>query len=247
MCSKRRKPGSPLVHEQHRPAKAFADLAHVKAGQQSNICYHFKLRTGDVDKAFAEADRVFEDTFSSPPAQHMPMEPHVTLAYVDEHERLNIWTASQSPSYVRTEISATFGIPMNRIRVRVPYIGGGYGAKLYAKLEPLVHRAGADHEKAGALRADARRRVFDDHQAQSRYQDQNGDQRRRDHGAQMRSLLGHRRLRGNRPAHRSQVRLHIGGAVSHSQRVDRFLLRVHEQSARGCVPRFRCAASYLGL
>ena len=132
------KPESPLVHQQHRPAKAFADLAHVNAGQQSNICYHFKLRTGDVDKAFAEADRVFEDTFSSPPAQHMPMEPHVTLAYLDEHARLNIWTASQSPSYVRTEIAATFGMPMNRIRVRVPYLGGGYGAKLYAKLEPLV-------------------------------------------------------------------------------------------------------------
>jgi CO/xanthine dehydrogenase Mo-binding subunit len=132
------KPESPLVHEQHRAAKTFADLAHVQAGRQSNICYHFKLRTGDVDAAFAEADRVFEDTFSSPPAQHLPMEPHVTLAYFDEHERLNIWTASQSPSYVRTEISATFGIPMNRIRVRVPYLGGGYGAKLYAKLEPLV-------------------------------------------------------------------------------------------------------------
>jgi len=132
------KPEAPLVHEHHRPAKAFADLAHVKAGQQSNICYHFKLRTGDVDKAFAEADRVFEDTFSSPPAQHMPMEPHVALVYLDEHERLNVWTSSQSPSYVRTELSATFGIPMNRIRVRVPYIGGGYGAKLYAKLEPLV-------------------------------------------------------------------------------------------------------------
>ena len=132
------KPGSPLVHEQHRPAGAFADLAHVQAGQKSNICYHFKLRLGDVDQAFAEADRVFEDTFSSPPAQHMPMEPHATLAYLDEHDRLNIWTASQSPSYVRTEIAATFGIPMNRIRVRVPYLGGGYGAKLYAKLEPLV-------------------------------------------------------------------------------------------------------------
>ncbi len=62
----------------------------------------------------------------------------MTLAYLDEHARLNIWTASQSPSYVRTEIAATFGMPMNRIRVRVPYLGGGYGAKLYAKLEPLV-------------------------------------------------------------------------------------------------------------
>ena len=132
------KPASPLVHEQHRPAKTFADLAHVKAGQQSNICYHFKLRVGDVDKAFAEADRVFEDTFSSPPAQHMPMEPHVTLVYLDENQRINVWTASQSPSYVRTELANTFGIPMHRIRVRVPYLGGGYGAKLYGKLEPLV-------------------------------------------------------------------------------------------------------------
>ncbi len=132
------KKDAPLVHAQHRPAKAFADLAHVKAGEQSNICYQFKLRVGDVEAAFAAADRIFEDTFTSPPAQHMPMEPHVTLAYLDEHDRLNIWTASQSPSYVRTEIATTFGIPMHRIRVRVPYLGGGYGAKLYAKLEPLV-------------------------------------------------------------------------------------------------------------
>jgi CO/xanthine dehydrogenase Mo-binding subunit len=131
-------PESPLVHEVHRPAKAFADLAHVKAGQKSNICYQFKLRRGDVQKAFAEADRIFEDTFSSPPAQHMPMEPHVTLVYVDEKQRINVWTASQTPSYVRTELSNTFGLPLNAIRVRIPYLGGGYGAKLYAKLEPLV-------------------------------------------------------------------------------------------------------------
>ncbi|HXG52055.1 MAG TPA: xanthine dehydrogenase family protein molybdopterin-binding subunit [candidate division Zixibacteria bacterium] len=132
------KPESPLVHERHRPAKAFADLAHVKEGQRSNICYHFKLRRGDVERAFAEADRVFEDTYSSPPAQHVPMEPHVTLAYLDEARRLNVWSATQTPSYVRTELSQTFGIPMNRVRVRVPYLGGGYGSKLYAKLEPLV-------------------------------------------------------------------------------------------------------------
>jgi CO/xanthine dehydrogenase Mo-binding subunit len=132
------KPESPLVHEVHRPAKAFADLAHVKAGQKSNICYHFKLRRGDVQQAFAEADRIFEDTFSSPPAQHMPMEPHVTLVYLDENQRINVWTASQTPSYVRTELSNTFGYPLNSIRVRIPYLGGGYGAKLYAKLEPLV-------------------------------------------------------------------------------------------------------------
>src|SRR6266545_4357590 len=91
-----------LVEVDYEPLPAVHDV--LEAGQQSNVCYHFKLRTGDVEKAFAEADRVFEDWFSSPPAQHMPMEPHVTLVYVDEHERINVWTASQSPSYVRTEL-----------------------------------------------------------------------------------------------------------------------------------------------
>ncbi len=132
------KPDAPIIHEEVRPSGAFADLAHVKAGDQSNICYHYKLRKGDVDKAFAEADRVFEDVFTAPPAQHVPMEPHVSLAYVDESGRINIHTASQSPSFVRGELARMLGVPMNRIRVRVPYLGGGYGAKLYNKLEPIV-------------------------------------------------------------------------------------------------------------
>jgi len=66
------------------------------------------------------------------------METHVTLVYMDENEKINVWTATQTPSFVRTQLAATFGIPMNRVRVRVPYLGGGYGSKLYAKLEPLV-------------------------------------------------------------------------------------------------------------
>ena len=132
------KPDAPIIHEEVRPSGAFADLAHVKAGERSNICYHYKLRKGDVEQAFAEADRVFEDVFTAPPAQHVPMEAHVSLAYVDEGGRINIHTASQSPSFVRGELARMLGVPMNRIRVRVPYLGGGYGAKLYNKLEPLV-------------------------------------------------------------------------------------------------------------
>ena len=132
------RPDAPIIHDDVRPSGAFADLAHVKAGDRSNICYHYKLRKGDVDTAFAEADRIFEDVFTAPPAQHVPMEPHVSLAYVDESGRINIHTASQSPSFVRGELARMLGVPMNRIRVRVPYLGGGYGAKLYNKLEPIV-------------------------------------------------------------------------------------------------------------
>ena len=131
-------PDAPIIHDELRPSGAFADLAHVKAPERSNVCYHYKLRKGDVERAFAEADRVFEDVFTAPPAQHVPMEAHVSLAYVDEGGRINLYTASQSPSFVRGELARMLGVPMNRIRVRVPYLGGGYGAKLYNKLEPLV-------------------------------------------------------------------------------------------------------------
>jgi len=114
--------------------------------KKSNICYQFKLRRGDVDKAFAAADRVFEDTFSSPPAQHLPMEPHVTLVYLDENQRINVWTASQTPSYVRTELSNTFGIPMNRIRVRIPYLGAAM-APSSTPVGAAGYGTGFDHKK----------------------------------------------------------------------------------------------------
>ncbi|MBI2358575.1 MAG: molybdopterin-dependent oxidoreductase, partial [Deltaproteobacteria bacterium] len=132
------RPESPVIHEEIRPALSFADLAHLRPPGKSNICYHHKLRKGDLGKAFSEADRIFDDTFTSPPSQHVPMEPHVTLAFVDENQRLNVWSATQSPSFVRTELANILGLPMGRIRVRVPYLGGGYGAKVYVKLEPLV-------------------------------------------------------------------------------------------------------------
>jgi CO/xanthine dehydrogenase Mo-binding subunit len=132
------RPESPVIHDEIRPARSFADLAHLRPAGKSNICYHYKLRKGDVEKAFSEADRIFADTFSSPPSQHVPMETHVALAFLDENQRLNLWSATQSPSFVRTELANILGLPLNRIRVRVPYLGGGYGAKVYAKLEPLV-------------------------------------------------------------------------------------------------------------
>ena len=141
------------MHEQHRPAKAFADLAHVKSGQQSNICYHFKLRTGDVDKAFAEADRVFEDTFSSPPAQHMPMEPHVTLAYLDEGQRINIWTASQ------IALLCAYGNRHHLRRSDEPHSRANSLSRRRLRRQALRQigaagdGAGLDHQKAGSLRA----------------------------------------------------------------------------------------------
>jgi CO/xanthine dehydrogenase Mo-binding subunit len=131
------KPGAPLVHEEFKPAKVFADLQHLAGKSDTNICYHYHLETGDVDKAFAEAAHIFEDECSVPFTQHVPMETHAAVAWV-EGDVLEIWAATQTPSFVRQEIAEMLRLPLNRVRIRVPYLGGGYGAKMYDKIEPIV-------------------------------------------------------------------------------------------------------------
>jgi CO/xanthine dehydrogenase Mo-binding subunit len=130
-------PDAPLVHDELKPAKVFADLAHLAGKANTNVCYHYHLETGDVDHAFAEAAQTFEDECSVPFTQHVPLETHAALAWV-EGDVLELQAATQTPSFVRQEIAEMLRLPLNRVRVRVPYLGGGYGAKMYDKIEPVV-------------------------------------------------------------------------------------------------------------
>ena len=126
-----------LVHEELKPAGTFADLKHLKGRKGTNIALDFRLRRGDVDKAFAEAAHVFEHTFHTQKVLHLALEPFVSIA--DWNERgVTIYTASQGPSFVRTEIARLLGWPENRVRIKVPYLGGGFGSKLYIKMEALA-------------------------------------------------------------------------------------------------------------
>lgn len=126
-----------IVHETLRPAGTFPDLKHLKGRTHTNIALDFHLRRGDAQKAFAGAHRVFEHRFRTQQVMHTPLEPLVSVAESTESS-LTIHTASQSPSFVRIEVARLLGWPENRIRVRVPVLGGGFGAKLYIKLEALV-------------------------------------------------------------------------------------------------------------
>ena len=126
-----------LVHEELKPAGTFADLKHLKGRRGTNIALDFKLRRGDVDKAFAEAAHVFEHTFRTQKVLHLALEPFASIA--DWNERgVTLYTASQGPSFVRTEIARLLGWPENRVRIKVPYLGGGFGSKLYIKMEALA-------------------------------------------------------------------------------------------------------------
>jgi CO/xanthine dehydrogenase Mo-binding subunit len=125
------------IHDELKPAGTFADLKHLKGVKNTNVALDYRLRRGDVDKAFASAAHVFEHEFKTQKVLHLSFEPHATIAdYKDTG--VTLYTASQGPSFVRTEIARLLGWPENKVRVKVPYLGSGYGSKLYIKLEALA-------------------------------------------------------------------------------------------------------------
>ena len=134
--------GAPRVAERLVPAGAFTDLRELLGGEErdaaTNVIFHFKLRRGDLDEGFRQSARIFEHPFKNPPTQHADLEYHCSVASWVAPDLLEVWSATQSPSYVRIMLAAMFGLPESRVRVRVPYLGGGFGSKLYMKFEPIA-------------------------------------------------------------------------------------------------------------
>jgi CO/xanthine dehydrogenase Mo-binding subunit len=135
--SKALEPAAPLVHDprpQQQPI--FSRMIQDLPGG-SNLCSHFKLRRGDIELGFRQADFVFEDTFRSPAAQHVPLEPHVTVAqYV--RQKLTLWTSTQMPHAIRAQMAELLNLPLARVRVIVETLGGGFGSKGSLRLEPIA-------------------------------------------------------------------------------------------------------------
>ena len=102
----------------------------------TNVCYYLTFGRDDVDAGFAKADHIFEDTFRFQKVQHYSLEAHNNVAYYDG-EKLTVWASCQDPFTLRDHLSGIFRLPLSRVRVIVPYVGGGYGGKLYVKAEPI--------------------------------------------------------------------------------------------------------------
>lgn len=131
-------PGAVLVHE---AGVARAELRGSVYGAPerfngTNICYYLTFGREDVGKGFAKADHIFEDTFRFQKVQHYSLEAHNNIAYYDG-EKLTVWASCQDPFTLRDHLSGIFRLPLSRIRVIVPYVGGGFGGKLYVKSEPI--------------------------------------------------------------------------------------------------------------
>ncbi len=131
-------PTATRIHEEvpTRDYKTFPDLV-LHPGVGKNVCNYFRLRKGDVDAGFAEAVEIFDDVYRTPAQQHGNLEPHVTVAQIDDDD-VTIWTSSAAPYTVRAQVAETLRLPASRVRVLVYNVGGAYGSKTYPRLEPLV-------------------------------------------------------------------------------------------------------------
>ncbi|MBI4487913.1 MAG: xanthine dehydrogenase family protein molybdopterin-binding subunit [Deltaproteobacteria bacterium] len=111
--------------------------SQIHSSAPRNICFQDRLEKGNVERGFAEADEIFEDTFEFPMVYHYSMEPHTTIAKVDS-EGITVWSSNSHPFGIRQEIAEVFGYPLSSVRIIVPFVGGAYGSKSGSKIEPLV-------------------------------------------------------------------------------------------------------------
>ena len=98
-------------------------------GDRGNVHKVVSLGFGDIEKAFRNADHVFEDTFFYQGSTHLPIEQHAALAAKDPDGKLVLWSATQTPHYVHRALAKTLEMPAAHIRVVAAPNGGGFGGK----------------------------------------------------------------------------------------------------------------------
>jgi putative selenate reductase molybdopterin-binding subunit len=103
-----------------------------------NLASQIRIDIGDVEKGFAEADFIFEADYEVPKVQQAHIEPHVVITYWDEDDRLVIRTSTQVPFHARRILAPVLDLPIKRIRVIKPRIGGGFGGKQEVLIEDVA-------------------------------------------------------------------------------------------------------------
>lgn len=122
-------PEAPRIHE--------IPSANGISIPERNIAAQVEVTDGDPERGFAEADLVVENHYRVGYVQACHTEPHICITYLDEGGRLVVRTSTQVPFHVRRIIAPLVGLPIGRIRVIKPRIGGGFGAKQEVLLEPI--------------------------------------------------------------------------------------------------------------
>ncbi|MBN1231277.1 MAG: molybdopterin-dependent oxidoreductase [Anaerolineales bacterium] len=126
------KPGVVIIHDQ----SDFVDFD--QSDKEKNLAAEIRIDIGDVNKGFETADRIFEHDFEVPKVQQSHIEPHVCITWWDSDDRLVIRTSTQVPFHARRMLAPVLGLPVKRIRVIKPRIGGGFGGKQEVQIEDVA-------------------------------------------------------------------------------------------------------------
>jgi putative selenate reductase molybdopterin-binding subunit len=123
-------PGAPVIHDE-------PGSTHILDAKR-NLVGDIHKELGNVVEGFKQADLVFEREYRTPRQQHAMIEPHVVIAWLDADDRLVIRTSTQIPFHVRRQVAMILQIPVSRIHVIKPRIGGGFGGKQEMVIEDIT-------------------------------------------------------------------------------------------------------------
>ncbi|MEZ4561926.1 MAG: molybdopterin cofactor-binding domain-containing protein [Thermomicrobiales bacterium] len=121
-------PGAPVVNPKHGDKNYFTYEGHN--------CR--RIRFGDIEKGFAQADRIYEHTYQSSPIEHAPLEPTGCIVKPEGNGRLLIHSDTQACYFTLDNTALTLGVPFNRLRVVGGTVGGGFGGKVDVMVEPIA-------------------------------------------------------------------------------------------------------------
>lgn len=126
------KASAPIIHDEPE----YVNFA--ESNPNKNLAAEIRIDIGNVETGFSEADLIFEEEYEVPKVQQAHIEPHVVVTYWDEDDRLVIRTSTQVPFHTRRILAPVLELPIKRIRVIKPRIGGGFGGKQEILIEDVA-------------------------------------------------------------------------------------------------------------
>jgi len=118
--------------------EAFGDKSPRIHGGDTNVYAHKVIKKGDVEKAFKECDHIFEEQFKTQMVEHVPIEPHASIASWDANGRVSIWSSLGRVTLGRQDIARTLGLSQAKIRLIGTPVGGNFGGKNEITNEPIL-------------------------------------------------------------------------------------------------------------
>ncbi|MFH1447031.1 MAG: xanthine dehydrogenase family protein molybdopterin-binding subunit [Chloroflexota bacterium] len=117
----------PLINNVDEALADSAFLLHPE--RESNALCHFRIRQGNVDDVFSDCDVIIEEEYNTPVQEHAYLQPEAGIAYLDEEERITVVVAGQWTHEDQEQIAHALNLPLEKVRVIYPAIGGAFGGR----------------------------------------------------------------------------------------------------------------------